>query len=117
VCNLYSMTKAQQAMRDLFRITDDRLGNLPAMTGIFPDYSAPFVRRHPGGREMVMARWGMPSPAIALKGKKTDPGVTNVRNTASPHWRRWLGVESRCESRGRDFGGWRDNRKGYCRND
>jgi putative SOS response-associated peptidase YedK len=26
----------------------------------------------------------------------SDPGVTNVRNTASPHWRRWLGVESRC---------------------
>jgi putative SOS response-associated peptidase YedK len=43
-----------------------------------------------------MARWGMPSPAFALKGKKSDPGVTNVRNIASPHWRRWLGVESRC---------------------
>ncbi|NMJ43777.1 hypothetical protein GWK16_21190 [Roseomonas sp. JC162] len=22
--------------------------------------------------------------------------MTNVRNTASPHWRRWLGVEHRC---------------------
>jgi putative SOS response-associated peptidase YedK len=22
--------------------------------------------------------------------------VTNVRNAASPHWRRWLGVENRC---------------------
>ena len=31
-----------------------------------------------------------------LKGKKTDPGVTNVRNVTSPHWRRWLGIESRC---------------------
>ncbi len=38
----------------------------------------------------------MPSPKFALEGKKTDPGVTNVRNTASPHWRRWLSVESRC---------------------
>ncbi|MEJ8561061.1 SOS response-associated peptidase family protein [Yoonia sp. GPGPB17] len=38
----------------------------------------------------------MPSPAFALKGKKTDRGVTNVRNTQSPHWRRWLGVEHRC---------------------
>jgi putative SOS response-associated peptidase YedK len=43
-----------------------------------------------------MARWGMPSPQFALKGRKTDPGVTNVRNAASPHWRRWLGVENRC---------------------
>ena len=38
----------------------------------------------------------MPSPQFALKGKATDPGVTNVRNTASPHWRRWLGPANRC---------------------
>ena len=38
----------------------------------------------------------MPSPQFALKGKATDPGVTNVRNTASPHWRRWLGPGNRC---------------------
>ena len=38
----------------------------------------------------------MPSPQFALKGRATDPGVTNVRNTASPHWRRWLGPANRC---------------------
>jgi putative SOS response-associated peptidase YedK len=38
----------------------------------------------------------MPSPAFALKGRATDPGVTNVRNTALPHWRRWLGPANRC---------------------
>ncbi len=38
----------------------------------------------------------MPSPQFALVGKKTDPGVTNIRNTKSSHWRRWLGVENRC---------------------
>lgn len=43
-----------------------------------------------------MARWGMPSPTFALKGRNSDPGVTNIRNTASPHWRRWLGPEHRC---------------------
>ena len=43
-----------------------------------------------------MARWGMPSPVFALKGRNSDSGVTNIRNVASPHWRRWLGVESRC---------------------
>ena len=31
-----------------------------------------------GERELAMARWGMPSPSFALKGKATDPGVTNV---------------------------------------
>jgi putative SOS response-associated peptidase YedK len=49
-----------------------------------------------GVRELAMARWGMPSPVFALKGRNSDPGVTNVRNVASPHWRRWLGVENRC---------------------
>ena len=43
-----------------------------------------------------MARWGMPSPVFALQGKKVDRGVTNVRNTASPHWRRWLVPDARC---------------------
>jgi len=38
----------------------------------------------------------MPSPVFALKGRNSDPGVTNVRNVSSPHWRRWLGIESRC---------------------
>src|SRR5204863_5518166 len=57
---------------------------------------APIVRNQDGGRELTMARWGMPSPLFALKGKKTDSGVTNVRNVGSPHWRRWLGVENRC---------------------
>jgi putative SOS response-associated peptidase YedK len=38
----------------------------------------------------------MPSPSFVLRNKRTDPGVPNVRNTSSPHWRRWLGVENRC---------------------
>jgi putative SOS response-associated peptidase YedK len=31
-----------------------------------------------------------------LEGKKSDPGVTNVRKVGSPHWRRWLGIDNRC---------------------
>ncbi|PWW03578.1 SOS response associated peptidase (SRAP) [Hoeflea marina] len=38
----------------------------------------------------------MPTPPKFLERKKTDAGVTNVRNLDSPHWRRWHGVESRC---------------------
>ena len=96
MCNLYSITKGQQAIRELSHAMSDRTGNLPVLPGIFPDYRAPIVRNQDGGRELTMARWGMPSPLFALKGKKTDPGVTNVRNVGSPHWRRWLGVENRC---------------------
>jgi putative SOS response-associated peptidase YedK len=75
----------------------DVTGNCPPLPGVFPDYSAPIVRNAPDGtRELVLARWGMPSPQFALKGRNPDPGVTNVRKIASPHWRRWLGVGSRC---------------------
>ncbi len=96
MCNLYSVTKGQQAIRDLYRAMTDTTGNLPSLPGIFPDYAAPIVRNAASGRELAMARWGMPSPQFALRGKRTDPGVTNIRNVKSPHWRRWLGVESRC---------------------
>ena len=39
------------------------------------------------GRELVMARWGMPTPPQYLAGKKVDRGVTNIRQTTSSHWR------------------------------
>jgi putative SOS response-associated peptidase YedK len=38
----------------------------------------------------------MPSPSLALKNRKTDTGITNVRNKSSPHWRRWLGARGGC---------------------
>ena len=85
MCNLYSHTKGQQAIRELTRAMVDRTGNLPPMPGIFPDYPAPIVRNAPEGCELTLARWGMPSPIFALQGKKSDPGVTNVRNVKSPH--------------------------------
>ena len=96
MCNLYSVTKDQQTIRELYRAMHDRSGNMPPLPGVFPDYAAPIIRNTPDGRELTMARWGMPSPVFALLEKKTDPGVTNIRDVKLPHWRRWLGVESRC---------------------
>jgi putative SOS response-associated peptidase YedK len=96
MCNLYSLTKGQQAIRELARAMSDRTGNLPLLPGIYPDYRAPIVRNQAEGRELTMARWGMPSPVSALKGRNADSGVTNIRNVKSPHWRRWLGIEHRC---------------------
>jgi putative SOS response-associated peptidase YedK len=97
MCNLYSLTKGQQAILELARATRDHAGNLPSMAGIFPDYWAPIVRTgEDGDRELIRARWGMPSPRYVLRLRQTDPGVTNIRNTGSPHWRRWLGPENRC---------------------
>ena len=96
MCNLYAMTTNQEAIRRLFRIDVDHTGNLPPMPGVYPDYAAPIVRNAAEGRELLLARWGMPMPPKFLEGKKSDTGVTNVRNATSPHWRRWLGIENRC---------------------
>ena len=96
MCNLYSLTRGQAAILAMTRAMTDRTGNLPPLPGIYPDYRAPIVRNGEAGRELVLARWGMPSPAFALKGRNSDPGVTNLRNAGSPHWRRWRGEASRC---------------------
>jgi hypothetical protein len=49
MCNLYSLTKGQAAIRDWFRPRHDRTGNLPLFPGIFPDQFAPIVRNGQGG--------------------------------------------------------------------
>jgi putative SOS response-associated peptidase YedK len=121
MCNLYSMTRNVDAIRRLFGVDPgrDRSGNLPALPGIFPDTMAPIVRNGADGRELVMARWGMPSSQKALmdatkrraekleaKGKtvdfkdllrlEPDSGTTNIRNVSSAHWKRWLAPANRC---------------------
>jgi putative SOS response-associated peptidase YedK len=119
MCNLYSLTTNQEAIRRLARVMVDNTGNMPPLPGIFPDYSAPIVRNAEAGRELAMARWGMPTPknflmeatkkrAQKLEAKgaqidfaellrmEPDLGVTNIRNLDSGHWKRWTAVEYRC---------------------
>lgn len=92
MCNLYSMTKGQQAIRQFTRAARDTTGNLPSLPGIFPDYPAPVVFNAPDGeRELGILRWGMPGPP-----QFGGAPITNIRNTNSPHWRRWLNPPSRC---------------------
>jgi putative SOS response-associated peptidase YedK len=63
----YSLRTNQRDLLGHSGSTHDRLGNLPPMPGIFPDYMAPIIRNCADGtREMVMARWGMPSSQKAL---------------------------------------------------
>ena len=59
MCNLYSVTKGQAAIRDLFSVRHDRAGNLPPLPAIFPNQLAPMVRvAADGARELVMAGGG-----------------------------------------------------------
>jgi putative SOS response-associated peptidase YedK len=95
MCNLYSYTRAQAEAIATARALRDLAGNLPPLPAIFPDNFAPVVRTGADGvRELVRLRWGMPTPPSVAS--SPDRGVTNIRNTASPHWRRWFTPEYRC---------------------
>jgi putative SOS response-associated peptidase YedK len=99
------------------------LGNFAPMPDIFPDQFAPIVRNTDAGPELAMVRWGMPSSSRALfeaakaraqkiqtkQGRhlstdefnelvamEPDRGTTNIRNTGSRHWERWLAPRFRC---------------------
>ncbi len=92
MCNLYSITKGQAAIRAAFRAMVDHTGTLPPLPGVFPDQMAPVVRSGPDGRELAMLRLGFPSPP----GVPGDRPVTNIRNTASSFLRAWMRPEHRC---------------------
>ncbi len=65
MCNLYSVTKSQQAVRDLVKAIRDLTGNMPSLPAIFPNGRAPVVRTGRDGiRELVMMRRGFPPPVI-----------------------------------------------------
>lgn len=97
MCNLYSMTKGPQAIRDLVKTIRDLTGNLEPLPAIFPNRMAPIVRIGADGqRELLMARWGFPPPNIPGQ-KPRNPYLTNIRNTSSRYWSGYLKkVEHRC---------------------
>lgn len=122
MCNLYRVRSGPADILAMTRAMQNDAGNLEPRD-IYPDYAAPIVRLNDAGeRILTTARWGMPSSRKAIfdntvkrveklraKGKfvdeegfkdylrmEPDSGTTNVRNTASPHWRPWLGPANRC---------------------
>ncbi|MDZ4394460.1 SOS response-associated peptidase [Cypionkella sp.] len=95
MCNLYNMTRAVEAMRQLFAGLDNKAGNLEP-GDIYPDRLGAIITATPTGHALHRARWGLPSPKQFHSPSGIDRGVTNIRNTGSPHWRRWLDTEHRC---------------------
>ncbi len=99
--------------------TESLINLMPAYQ-VNPDQLGPIVRNTPDGRkQLVHARWGLPSPFFIIKeaaearakklrdnGKpfdmetlirmEPDKGVTNIRNLNLAHWKKWFGVENRC---------------------
>jgi putative SOS response-associated peptidase YedK len=106
MCNLYSVTKGQQAIREFTRAVTDTTGNLPPLPGVFPDMLAPVVRNTADQeRELTMMRWGMPGlPQFG------GAPITNIRNINSQYWRRWLEPEYRCLVPATSFCEWEDTK-------
>lgn len=97
MCNLYSVTTNREAMRRIGKAFSDSVGNMPELPGIYPDYLAPIVRLDATGeREIVLARWGLPSLKDDPASEKPNKGTTNIRHPWFADWKGYLGVEHRC---------------------
>ena len=87
MCNLYSMTRARDAMLRLFRVSDNRAAFVEPKSSIFPGYVAPVVRKADDGeRELVNLNWGF----VLLQKGLAPRRVTNVRDDkilTSKFWR------------------------------
>src|SRR5271165_4603442 len=63
MCNLYSVTKGQSAIRDMFAVKHDHAGNLPPLPAVFPDQMPPIVLVGADGkRELVMVAGACTGP-------------------------------------------------------
>jgi putative SOS response-associated peptidase YedK len=107
VCNLYSLSQGQDALRRFFKIDRDETNNQFPILGIRPDTVAPIVRQEGGGRVMESMRWGFPPP---LNYSRPATPVINVRNLKTSYWRSWLKREHRCLVPATSFCEWTDSR-------
>jgi putative SOS response-associated peptidase YedK len=77
MCNLYSMTRAPEAVLRLFRVGHNRAAPIACMNAIFPGYVAPVVRKADDReRELVNINWGF----VLLQKGLAPRRVTNVRD-------------------------------------
>ena len=77
MCNLYSQTKAREAVARLFRVSDNRAAAFEPLPAIFPGHNAPVVRLAADGeRELSLLSWGFVMP----QGNKAAKRVTNARD-------------------------------------
>jgi putative SOS response-associated peptidase YedK len=105
MCNLYSfVTRMREREFERRGVERDRAHNMGDIPEIYPDQDAPVIRAG-SAIEALPMRWGMPGPP-QFGGRP----VTNIRNLASPHWRRWLDPAQRCLVPATAFCEWTDER-------
>ena len=57
MCGRYLITTPVEAIRRIFQV--EQRPNLAARYNVAPTQAVPIIRRNDGGRELVMARWGL----------------------------------------------------------
>lgn len=95
MCNLYSITKAREAVRRLFNVSDNRAAAYDPLPAVFPGHSAPIVRRADDGElELVPMSWGFVLPQKDKAAKR----ITNARDDKVLDSRFWRASfeERRC---------------------
>jgi len=117
MCNLYSNTMPQAAMRQLFAVDaeNDQLGNAEPLPAIFPKGTAPVVGlADDGSRWLKNTHWGFVLPQVSKKtGKPIQPkAVNNARDDKLRTSRFWkssflerrclIPATSFCEAKGRN---------------
>lgn len=77
MCNLYSQTRAVEAIRRLFRVSHNRSMDFEPQAAIFPGQEAPVVRvAEDGERQLTIMSWGFVLPQTGKVAKR----VTNARD-------------------------------------
>ena len=81
MCNLYRMTATIDEMRNLFGSFEGDRTNLQTREEIYPDQTAPVLRKVGGKLALESMIWGIPGWS-----EKQRP-ITNVRNLESNFWK------------------------------
>lgn len=113
MCNLYSMTRSREAVRRLFKVSDNRAATIDSQPAIFPGYTAPVIRKaDDGDRELLPMSWGF----VLLQKDKAPKRVTNVRDDKILESRFWresfetrrclVPASSYCEPNGQTPASW-----------
>lgn len=86
MCNMHSITRSHEAVRQYFKLSANRTAAFNPMAGIYPSNMVPIIRKasEDDERELVLSSWGF---VLLLKGQ-APKRVTNFRDDKlkSPFW-------------------------------
>jgi putative SOS response-associated peptidase YedK len=119
MCNLYTMKLSRAEVRGLlehYKLVGKDWSDLFAQDQagmnesglVYPKYPAPVVIVQDDIETLEKMRWGLPGPTFPPKpGEKPKrPGfLTNIRNTASGHWKPWLAATNVTAGKDKNQGG------------